>query len=79
MRMELRQETQQQPRVKRATMAALNAQMKAEGIDAELVKGNGYFYFSGPTYYPSIYVYALNQMGFDEWMQHIRSAVAEGN
>lgn len=33
--------------MKRVTLKQVNAALKAEGIDAELVRGQGYFYFTG--------------------------------
>jgi hypothetical protein len=61
---------------KKATLAGLNAAMKAEGINATLYKGNGYFYFISEQYIdiPSIYIFALNQVTHDEMMSHIRDS-----
>lgn len=66
---------------KPVTLAALNAQMKAEGMPARLYKGRGYFYFGDVETnenYPSIYVYSLKQMTFDEWMEQIRDSIYNG-
>lgn len=63
-------------RERRATLAALNAQCEREGMKVTIYKGAGYFYLLGPesASFESIYVYALNQMSFDKWMDMIRDS-----
>lgn len=61
----------------RPTLRAINAAARAEGIEATLYKGNGYFYFQsdGCQHVPSIYSYALNQFAsVEDFMTHVRDA-----
>ena len=61
----------------KATIKNLNAYIQARysDLDLEFVKGEGYFYFAGDPYVESIYVYALNQCGYDKWCEMIDGAL----
>jgi len=64
------------------TIKNLNAEIarRYPSLDIELVKGRGYFYFDGDDGFDaidSIYVFALNQMGFKQWMEYIESNIRE--
>ena len=67
----------------KATMKNLNAEIarRWSDQDIEFWKGAGYFYFSGSDgmNISSICVYALNQMDFDEWMDHITLSIEDAN
>jgi hypothetical protein len=66
--------------MKRVTLAAVNAALRGEGIDAELVKANGYFYFDGPgverAYSTSV---MTNRLGtsLESWLFEARRIAAE--
>lgn len=57
---------------KRITLAAINARLKELGHSEQLVRGNGYFYFSGqntsmwPT--TSVLVSHLSVLSIDRWI-----------
>lgn len=68
------------------SIAKLNAEMLAEGINLELVKGNGYLYFT--TYSPeayesrSIMICWYNQITPDAWKElakEFRADIEAGN
>lgn len=57
------------------TLKQVNKAIVAKGYEFELVKGNGYFYFS-PTgkddnFGPSVYVCYLNQLTLDRWVKEL--------
>lgn len=63
----------------RLTIANVNKAIAAEGLEIELVKGAGYFYFAplNPDDFldaPSVMVYALSHSTFAEWMAEAREA-----
>ena len=53
------------------TLKKVNKAIKDKGYDAELVKGDGYFYFSGEDvslcFEQGVYVYRLNQLTLEHW------------
>jgi hypothetical protein len=57
-------------------LSTLNKTIAAEGINLELVAGNGYFYFVGPgsenLYTASVMVYRLNNLTLEQWMAEAR-------
>jgi len=54
----------------------VNKAIAAEGINLELVAGDGYFYFVGPgsenLSTASVMVYRLNELSLDQWMTEAR-------
>ena len=54
----------------------VNKAIAAEGINLELVAGEGYFYFAGPgtenLSTASVMVYRLNDLSLDQWMTEAR-------
>lgn len=68
----------------RLTLKAVNAAIKAEGINAELVKGKGYFYFVGADVERAKMeagVYGcgsqLNSLGLWQWVNECKERVAD--
>jgi hypothetical protein len=63
------------------TISKINKTIKAEGIDLELVPGQGYFYFVGPgsenLYTASVLVYRLNHLTLEQWMSYAREYAQE--
>lgn len=61
----------------RATKKAINAELKKLGIDAEIVRGEGYYFLIGPGvdgwYQTGIYTYALGHMPLERWMDAIKA------
>jgi hypothetical protein len=57
-------------------ISTVNRALQAEGIDAELVRGDGYFYFVGPDVElastTSVMVYRLNQLSLSGWLYEAR-------
>lgn len=55
------------------TLKQINAELKKRGVDATLVKGRGYFYFTGPAtdgfFSTSVAVYSLSAFTLDGWMK----------
>lgn len=56
-----------------------NKQIADKGIAAELVKGEGYFYFVGDaiTVDSSVMVYAFRHLTLDQWWEELRSRIDE--
>lgn len=56
-----------------STIASVNRALKKAGIDAELVKGKGYFWFDGDEasgfYSNSVSVFRVNQLTDDQWVK----------
>jgi hypothetical protein len=54
----------------------VNKAITAEGMNLELVAGDGYFYFVGPgtenLSTASVMVYRLNELSLDQWMTEAR-------
>ena len=63
------------------TIKGINAAIAARGIDAELVRGKGYFYLVGPdvewAFSTSINVFRLNHLSGDQWLAAIDAIVAD--
>ncbi len=63
------------------TLKAVNKAMVARGYSDELVKGDGYFYFIGEKadqfYSSSVYVYRLNQLTLEQWLDDYARMLAE--
>lgn len=62
----------------RTTLAAVNKALAAAGIDAELVKGRGYFYFVGSDMdyaeEQGVYgVFRLSDLSVSQWVEESRS------
>ncbi len=53
-------------------IASVNNALKAKGYNAELVQGDGYFYFVGDEadewYSSSVSVYRLNHLSLEGWI-----------
>lgn len=53
-------------------LKTVNNEITKRGIDAKLVKGNGYYYFIGPAvdgaFSTSVCVYRLNQLPLEQWL-----------
>lgn len=59
-----------------------NKQIADKGIAAELVKGDGYFYFVGEAIDEtkvdsSVMVYAFRHLTLDQWWEELRSRIDE--
>ena len=54
----------------------VNDALKSEGIDAELVKGEGYYWFDGNDVEfaktTSVMVYRLNHLSLEQWIQYAK-------
>jgi hypothetical protein len=63
----------------KATLPAINRHISSRfpELDIELVKGNGYFYFSGDDGMgiESIYVCHLNQCDMDWWISTVDASI----
>lgn len=59
----------------------VNKAIAAEGINLELVAGDGYFYVVGPGAESldtaSIYIYRLNDQSLDAWLMDVRAFAKE--
>ncbi len=62
-------------------LSTVNKAIASEGLNLELVAGDGYFYFVGPgcesVNSASVYCYRLNHQGLDGWMCDARSVARE--
>ena len=59
----------------RRTLNTVNKAINFAGLNAELVKGEGYFYFVGSqvdTGKGGVYVNALNELSVEEWVEEAR-------
>jgi hypothetical protein len=63
------------------TLKKVNKEIKARGIDAELARANGYFYFFGVSvercYSTMIYCNSLNRLTLEQWMNDLDYFVRE--
>lgn len=63
------------------TMKTINKAIADKGIDAELVKGKGYFYFAGEDVawcdMTSVYVYRLNELSLEAWLDQLNEFINE--
>ena len=58
----------------RLTLAAVNKALAAEGLNMELHKGDGYFYFTGDDAdRASVMTYRLNDQPLETWIRDARS------
>lgn len=59
----------------------VNKALAAEGINLELVAGDGYFYVVGPgtesLSSASIYIYRLNDQPLEAWLRDVRNFAQE--
>ncbi len=63
-------------------LRTINKALAARGhANVELVKGDGYFYFIGEDadqfYTSSVYVYRLNQLTLEQWINDYETKLAE--
>lgn len=61
-----------------ATTKKVNAAIAAQGYKAELIKGDGYFYFVGDDVRidaPSVYTYRLTDFTVEQWMAEFADCV----
>lgn len=67
----------------RVTITAINAAIRAAGGTEELVRGNGYFYFTAgrACHWPATAVYAahLGAMTVEQWVAEWRCLQEAGN
>lgn len=67
----------------RITLKNINAALKIKGYSDELVKGNGYFYFSGDKsanwHTSSVPTMHLNAMTVEEWIEQYELMMNEHN
>lgn len=59
----------------------VNKAITAEGMNLELVAGDGYFYFVGPgtenLSTASVMVYRLNELSLDQWLIEARNTARQ--
>jgi hypothetical protein len=57
----------------RLTLKRVNKEIAARGGSAQLIKGEGYFYFAegeaNEWDFDSVYVYTLNELPLERWIQ----------
>ncbi len=62
-------------------LRTVNKALRAEGINLELVAGEGYFYFIGEgaehAKQTSVMVYRLNDLSLEQWLVEARALQAE--
>jgi hypothetical protein len=55
------------------TLKKVNKELKKQGYDTKLVKGEGYFYFVGKEAWDfkcqSVYVFRLNDLSLEQWVK----------
>ncbi len=60
----------------RVTIKSINRAILDAGLNAEIVRGVGYFYFVGDDVdlrkESSVYVYRLNELSIEEWVEEAR-------
>lgn len=63
------------------TLRQINDAIRDRGIRAVLVKGRGYFYFSGPDVElassTSVWVYQLNELTLSQWLAELDRVIGE--
>jgi hypothetical protein len=69
---------------KKLTLAAVNAVVKARGVNAILYRADeGYYYFEGPdvqwAYAASVPVYRLNHLTMEQWMSSLDEIIRDNN
>lgn len=67
----------------RVTISKINEALKAEGIDAEIVRAEGYFYFEGPAveraFTTSVMTNRLGGMTISEWVAEAQAMVMQSS
>lgn len=67
--------------MKRPTLAAVNAALRAAGIAAEIRSGNGYFYFRGPAVDAArttmVMTPRLSTFTVEQWVDEARAIAAD--
>lgn len=66
--------------MKRVTLAEVNKALKVNGIDCELIKGQGYFYFQGPAvetaFEQGVYsVFRLSDLSVEQWVEEAKERI----
>ena len=63
----------------KVSRATINKEIKKLGYEAELIKGEGYFYFVGKDVDVSvgIYVNKIDELSFEEWIEEFKSLIEE--
>ena len=63
------------------TPSQINDAIHERGISAVLMKGRGYFYFSGPDVElapsTSVWVYQLNELTISQWLAELDRVIGE--
>lgn len=63
------------------TLRQINDAIRDRGIRAVLMKGRGYFYFSGPAVElapsTSVWVYQLNELTLSQWLAELDRIIGE--
>lgn len=63
------------------TLKQVNKAIVAKGIAAELVKGEGYYYFIGDAvdgaFTTSVGVYRLNQLPLEQWLAELDKIIVD--
>ena len=63
------------------TIKQINKEITKLGYNAELVKGEGYFYFVGDDvllcFTTSVYVNSVNQLTLEQWIESCEDLVKE--
>lgn len=61
------------------TIKIVNRVLKENGINAELVKGDGYYWFDGPdvefAFTTSVMVCRINDLSLESWLYEAKVAV----
>jgi hypothetical protein len=64
-------------------LKTVNKELKAQGLDCQLFKGEGYYYFSGPDVEfasgTAVYVNRLNEMALFQWINQARDFADESD
>ena len=67
--------------MKKFNIRSVNRALAEAGILGELVRGEGYFYFAGPSFFyssgTSVYVYSVNDQTLEQWVAHAREMIAD--
>jgi hypothetical protein len=63
------------------TLDKVNKELKKQGYDTKLVKGEGYFYFVGKEAWDfkcqSVYVFRLNDLSLEQWVKEYEERLKE--
>lgn len=67
----------------KTTRAAVNAALKAQGIDAELVQGKGYCYFAGPAtiefFATAVSTMRVSDLSVEQWLESFAALAANAD